>query len=262
MGSLIEELPFFAAQAAKPTRQAKMEWTDETGSISPLPAEGRTSQKVMAVFGLLSTISTALLWFHMAYRLLLWKLEDAGWIRKAAAPPTPRGEDVDLSLGLPESAYRRAKSVPQDLARSRAGSLGTSGGHSSSTAQSNGPNPLLLLIHNLILGDVFLSACYLENLVWLRENAILVGSSYCHAQGLLVSFGCLSSSMFLASMALYTYLAIIHGYMPQIRLVMINIAMVWGLSLILTFIPTLGSLGTDIWGRNNLWVCSYRQARP
>ncbi|KAJ4390808.1 hypothetical protein N0V93_004406 [Gnomoniopsis smithogilvyi] len=232
-----------------------MAWMDETGSISPLPAEGRTSQKVMAVFGLLSTIATTLLWLHMAYRLMAWKLEDAGWIRKAVAPSSssPREEEVDLSLGLPENAYRRAKSVPQDRARSRAASLGTNGDLSSSTTHYNGPNPLLLLIHNLILADVFLSACYLENIVWLRKNAILVGSSYCHAQGMLVSFGCLSSSMFLASMALYTYLTITHGYKPKGRFVLINILLVWVLSLILTFIPMLGSRGTDLWGRNNLW---------
>lgn len=228
-------------------------WNDETGSISPVPTEGRTSQKVMAAFGLLSTITTALLWLHMAYRLLLWKLEDAGWNRKAAES-TPR-EDVDLSLGLPESAYRRAKSVPQDRARSRATSLGTNGGRSLSTTRSNTPNPLLILIHNLILADVFLSACYLENVVWLRENAVLVGSTYCHAQGLLVSFGCLSSSMFLASMSLYTYLTIIHGYKPQGRFILINIVLVWVSASILTWIPTLGSRGTDLWGRNNLWVC-------
>lgn len=228
-------------------------WTDETGSISPVPTEGRTSQKVMAVFGLLSTVTTALLWLHMAYRLLLWKLEDLAWNRKPAHS-TPR-EDVDLSLGLPESAYRRAKSVPQDRACSRAASLGTNGGRSLSTTRPNSPNPLLMLIHNLILADVFLSACYLENVVWLRENAILVGSRYCHAQGLLVSFGCLSSSMFLASMSLYTYLTVIHGYKPQGRVVLINIVLVWVLSLILTWIPTLGSRGTDLWGRNNLWVC-------
>lgn len=239
-------------------REATMEWTDETGSISPVPTEGYTSQRVMAAFGLLSTIATTTLWLHMSYRLLLWKLEDAGWSRKPA-PPLQRHE-VDLSLGLPESAYRRAKRVPQDQGRSRAPSMGTNGGRSLSTTQSNAPNPLLVLIHNLILADVFLSACYLENLVWLRENAILVGSTYCHAQGLLVSFGCLSSSMFLASMALYTYLTITHGYKPQGRFVLINIISVWVLALILTFIPPLASMGTDIWGRNNLWVCSYHHA--
>lgn len=243
------------ALAEKPTANAKMMvWTDETGSISPVPQEGRISQKVMAAFGLLSTTTATLLWLHMAYRLLLWKLEDAGWNRKAASATSRPA--VDLSLGLPESAYRQAKSVPQEQGRVRAASLGAGSiGRSFSSAQSNAPNPLLILIHNLILADVFLSACYLENIVWVRENAILVGSVYCHAQGWLVSLGCLSSSMFLASMALYTYLTIIHGYKPRGQFVLINILLVWATSLILTCIPPLASAGTDLWGRNNLWVC-------
>lgn len=222
-----------------------------TGTVAPLPAEYRASQTAMAIFGILSTLTASLLWAHMAYRLCVWKVEDKKAAAKAAAAAA---EGVDLSLGLPSTAYRQAKNVPSSRSHSRGPSLTRTAGSSTlSSTQSNAPNPLLILIHNLILADVMLSACFLENATWLRLDAILVGSSYCHAQGWLVSLGCLSSSQFLASMAMYTYMAIIRGYKPGGRFVMANIVGVWVISLLLTCIGPLAAK-TDLFGRNLLWV--------
>lgn len=217
--------------------------------------------KAMAVCGLLSTASTSLLWLHMTFRLLRWKLEDWKKWRKRTCP-SQRGEEVDLSLGLPETAYRQAKRLPpppspeQGPRHSHTASLATNGGRSLNATLSNGPSPILILIYNLILADVFLSAAYLENVVWLQKDAIIVGSSYCHAQGWLISLGCLASTLFLGSMALHTYLAMMHGYQPENYHVMLNIVVVWAAALVLASLaPFTGmGIGMDFFGRNNLWV--------
>ncbi|CAN8103193.1 unnamed protein product [Discula destructiva] len=244
-----------------------MEWADATGSLSPLPANVRASQKAMAVFGLLSIVSASGLWLHMSYRLLRWKVKDTNWRGREQVRITSRADNVDLAMGLPESAYRIAKGLPpqHQLARDeppRENSGATEMQRSFSTRQSSkASNPLLILIHNLILADILLSACFLESIAWLREDSILVGSAYCHAQGWLISVGCMASALFLASMALHTYLATIHGYQPRGGLVMVNVAVGWILALSMTALPQLISRQNkvDLWGRTSLWCWISRE---
>ncbi|KAH8879767.1 hypothetical protein GQ53DRAFT_755650 [Thozetella sp. PMI_491] len=227
---------------------------DGTGSISPLPAEFRRGQMAMAVVGTISLISSAALFLHITYRLLalLW-----------SEKPSNRGGDsmgIDLSLGLSQANYMQTKAggnsgpqLPgQPTQEAGYGNLAASGGTRRRTA-----NPLLILIYNLILADVGFSATYVGNIVYLREDAIIVGSATCKAQGWLVTFGCLISSAFLVTLAFYTYLIVIRGWQPSLRFTIANSVLIWVVSIVVTCLGPIFSGVENYFVRQQSWCWIY-----
>jgi hypothetical protein len=75
-------------------------------------------------------------------------------------------------------------------------------------------NQFLLLIYNLLLADIQQAVAFLLNLDALRHDAIRVGTKTCWAQGWFVSVGDLASSVFIAAIALHTFLGVVKEYRP------------------------------------------------
>ncbi|ORY68507.1 uncharacterized protein BCR38DRAFT_521558 [Pseudomassariella vexata] len=229
---------------------------EDIGSISPLPAEYRRGQTAMAVIGLLSLVTTSALWFHITCRLCRWKMKDTKLTHSAAqARDNPTG--VDLSLGLAENHYRQAKGShplsPEAAEASAAEASRDQNECATLRPRPKGANPLLILIYNLIFADITLAAAYTANVVWLRGDALVVGSPTCKAQGWMVGFGCLTTSGFLATIAMYTYLAIVRGYQPSSRIIIGNIVLLWIFAIIVASLGPLITQSEDYFARQTLW---------
>lgn len=237
-----------------------------TDSITPLPALYRRCQTAMLVLGMISLVTTGLLFFHITYRLIIWKINDARpqEIQPHRATDSTSGAQVDLSLGLSEAQYfqTRQKQPAGDAAATT--STQTPVPHEPparrDTAQSvisrrqKPPNPLLLLIYNLLFSDIALSAAYTSNAVWLHRDMVEVGTTTCHAQGWIVSFGCLATSGFLFTISIFSYLGIIRGHKPTTRVVVAACAAVWVLSIFLASLGLLFINVEDYYKRQVLWV--------
>ncbi|KAI9645733.1 hypothetical protein NHQ30_005165 [Ciborinia camelliae] len=77
-------------------------------------------------------------------------------------------------------------------------------------------NQFLFLIYNLLFADIQQALAFLLNIVPLKNNAIIVGTSTCWAQGWFVSTGDLASSVFISAIACHTFLSVVKQYrLPQ-----------------------------------------------
>lgn len=243
-------------------------------SISPLPSEIRSILIALTSVGLTSLVTAGLLFFHITYRLVCWKIRD---IRNQKGQPgqpvslTAQRNSVDLNMGLAEDHYYQAKSrkldssidtespsTQQDDYRKET-TVNTATENnipqpSPSTRREKPPNPLLLLIYNLLLSDVVLSSSYACDIVWLRMNGIIAPSTNCTVQGWVVSAGCLTTSGFLFAISIFSYLGIIQGYKATVRDVIISCTIVWAMSIILSSLGPMYFHDSSYYGRETTWV--------
>lgn len=261
-------------------------------SISPLPEDIKQCLIAMLSVGMVSLLSTMLLLVHITYNLVRWKLRDMRLEkeeRKQAMLPTPAPR-VDLSLGLTEEQYyqtrrggrphagsepppfENAPNQDQELDMRNKTTLSNSSSNGSpaeadaavgptrspaaqSSRREKPPNPLLMLIYNLLLGDVALSAAYTNAIVWLSQDGIFAPSNTCSAQGWIISFGCLATSGFLCTISIFSYFGIIRGYKATQRDVLIACSTVWALSIIISSIGPMYYRGDGtFYGRETNWV--------
>lgn len=237
-----------------------------TDSIGPLPALYRRCQTAMLVLGSLSLLTTSLLFLHITYRLILFKIHNARTqeIHSHRAANSSGGTQVDLSLGLSEAQYfqTRQKQSAGDAAATTSTQAPMAADpltrrdteHSVISRRQKPPNPLLLLIYNLLFSDIWLAAAYMNNAVWLYRDMIEVGSTACHAQGWIISFGCLATSGFLFTISIFSYLGIIRGHKPTTGLVVTACTAVWVLSVLLASLGLFFVNVEDYYKRQILWV--------
>ncbi|POS69125.1 integral membrane protein [Diaporthe helianthi] len=245
-----------------------MDDVTSTDSITPLPAVYRRCHAAMLALGVLSLVTTSLLVLHITCRLIRWKLNDARpsqEIQPHRVTNSTTDAHIDLSLGLSEAQYfqTRQKQAAVEAAVTASTQEPVSvhvdplsrrdTGQTALSHRPKPPNPLLLLIYNLLLSDICLSAAYMNNAVWLQRDMVEVGSAACHAQGWIVSFGCLATSGFLFTISIFSYLGIIRGRKPTTSVVVTACAVVWVLSIL---IPSLGLFFVDVdefYRRQVLW---------
>jgi hypothetical protein len=222
---------------------------DESGSLSPLPAEYRRGQMAMSITGMISLVSSFCLFVHITYRLMALGLSE----RQAKVHDQETG--VDLSLGLSESHYVQTKTGRSSRRSPSQTTIDTSGGNVALSASNpKTPNPLLILIYNFILADVGFSATYTANFIWLTEDAIVVGSPTCNFQGWMVSFGCLISSGFLVTLATYTYFIVIRGWRVTSRLAVLHSIVLWVVSAFVTCLGFMFPRKVHYFDRQQFWV--------
>lgn len=243
-------------------------------SVSPLPVDVRKCLLAMLGIGTSSLIAAGLLWLHITYRLILWKIRDIRFQKQQSEPTTTQPSNttttIDLNLGLVESQYyqTRINKNGNDMQQyggqkplertntvvSQVAEQGQSQSRTTSTRREKPPNPLLLLIYNLIFADVILSASYINILSWLHMDGIIASSSTCVSQGWIVSLGCLTTSGFLFAISVFSYLGIIRGYEAKPRDVGIVCTIVWIMSLFLASLGPLSIRDGTFYGRETLWV--------
>ncbi|KAJ4421065.1 hypothetical protein N0V82_003969 [Gnomoniopsis sp. IMI 355080] len=241
-------------------------------SVSPLPPDVRQALIAMTSVGLLSLVTSGLLLCHITYRLISWKLRDIKnqkeQLEQLGRSNTIRNS-VDLNMGLAEDHYYLAKGrkpgessdTASPSAQPETSSEETKTHDmaevipqlSLSTLREKPPSPLLLLIYNLLLSDVVLSASYANDAVWLRMDGIIVPSTTCTAQGWIVSAGCLTTSGFLFAISIFSYLGIMRGYKATQRDVFIACSIVWTLAIILSSLGLIYFRDNEFYGRETTW---------
>lgn len=123
-----------------------------------------------------------------------------------------------------------------------------------SKSGSKGPlNQFLLLIYNLLLADIQQALAFLLNIAALRDNAIIVGTPTCWAQGWFVSTGDLASSVFICGIAVHTFFGVVKDYRLPTVAFYCCIAAAW------TFIYVMAAIGPilhgeDFYVRADAWV--------
>lgn len=244
--------------------------------VTPLPAEIRPSLIAMATLGMISLVTASSLIAHITHKLILWKIRDSRNKRnfERATGLAPKAGSIDLNMGLAEDHYYKTKTTrgdskdpvlsptPHEVLRSETTLANLKDDKEpapapsppSSTGREKPPNPLLLLIYNLVLADITLSASYAADVAWLVMDGIIAPSATCSAQGWIVGFGCLTTSGFLLTISVFSYLGIIRGYKATTRDVIIACSVVWSLALLLASIGPMRFRDSSFYGRETAWV--------
>ncbi len=105
-------------------------------------------------------------------------------------------------------------------------------------------NQNLLLLVNLLIGDLLQAAGILINYHWLSIDAILAPSHACTAQGWMVNLGDISSGCFVFMIAIHTATSVLRGKLIPLKQLSIMVACCW------VFCIILSSLGLMIHGRD------------
>ncbi|TLD10730.1 hypothetical protein PgNI_05873 [Pyricularia grisea] len=215
-------------------------------TLQPLPEEHRKGLLAVVAVSVASLIGVSLLFLHLTVKLVRWHVKS--WRRRrqqqqqqqrrASPDADRRPPTVDLSLGLaPEHFHSRR----QDDTGSRR-SWRRQPAPPTTTPHAREPNQFVVLLYNLLLADLHQSVAFVMSTVWLRENAILVGSQTCWAQGFLISNGDLAVSLFITAIAVHTYLVIVHGWRPTQKALILSCVCLWMFTYLMAAIGILGTV--------------------
>ena len=112
----------------------------------------------------------------------------------------------------------------------------------------------VILIYNLLLGDLQQSLSFLISIHWLNLGRIDSPSMSCFAQGWLINMGDMSSGFFVLAIALHTWYSVVLGRKVSNTAFTSGIVGIWMFSLLLTFLgPALH--GRNYFVRAGAWVC-------
>jgi hypothetical protein len=120
------------------------------------------------------------------------------------------------------------------------------------TSESVRINQFIILLFNLVLADIQQSVAFLLNVRWVGENAIIVGTSTCWAQGWFVSTGDLGSGIFTLAIAVHAFMDIVFNYRLGQRMFAVAVVALWAFNYICAIIG-MGMHPTDFYARAGAW---------
>lgn len=231
-----------------------MAWGDlavESQTLSPLPANLKSGLTAITLLAFISFFASCALFFYLSFKILSWHffLRDR---RASEVQPTGSFQRaVDFTLGIDGIFTEENDNNNAD----------------GQAAQPNGapvqhtpkhPNQFLILIVNLLLADMHQGVAFFLNVEWLRKNAVDVDSPTCFTQGLFVSLGDLSSSMFITAIAFHTYFAVVKRRRVRQKVLYLLIASIWVFVYAISFLPIAATRGGAEYGgffvRAGSWV--------
>jgi len=175
---------------------------DATNTLSPLPPVLRSGLVLVAMFGLISFLSSFWLFCYLTYKFYVWQVLPAPEKRPTSPEPSsPTTSDINGFL-VPASHF----CPPKDEKRSAPKQSFIQ------KLKREPPNQFLMLIYNLLLADIQQAMAFMLNIEWLVRDSLDVGDRTCWAQGWFISIGDLASSVFISLIAVHTYLAVVKGY--------------------------------------------------
>ncbi|KAL6414495.1 hypothetical protein AUP68_01024 [Ilyonectria robusta] len=239
-----------------------MAWGDlavESQTLSPLPANLKSGLTAITLLAFISFFASCALFFYLSFKILSWHffLRDR---RASEVQPTGSFQRaVDFTLGIDGIFTEENDNNNAD----------------GQAAQPNGapvqhtpkhPNQFLILIVNLLLADMHQGVAFFLNVEWLRKNAVDVDSPTCFTQGLFVSLGDLSSSMFITAIAFHTYFAVVKRRRVRQKVLYLLIASIWVFVYAISFLPIAATRGGAEYGgffvRAGSWAQSKRSNKP
>jgi len=196
-------------------------------TLSPLPYGWAPGLLGVGIAGALSFASTTILFLYMTYAWINWNRQPTK-ARRLGQEDDNQPKSPDLSLGLDvkylvssQGSSRAGSNTNVDklfsaeVAKPRADSLeDTSTGQvvvHTDLAAAEPTNPFLVLIYNMLIADGISSLEFMLNLVWVSRDGIFVPSTACTLQAVAAGAGAFSPAVFLAIIALHTYLAVVWG---------------------------------------------------
>ncbi|KAH6984675.1 hypothetical protein BKA56DRAFT_480839 [Ilyonectria sp. MPI-CAGE-AT-0026] len=221
-----------------------MAWGDlavESQTLSPLPANLKSGLTAITLLAFISFFASCALFFYLSFKILSWHffLRDR---RASEVQPTGSFQRaVDFTLGIDGIFTEENDNNNAD----------------GQAAQPNGapvqhtpkhPNQFLILIVNLLLADMHQGVAFFLNVEWLRKNAVDVDSPTCFTQGLFVSLGDLSSSMFITAIAFHTYFAVVKRRRVRQKVLYLLIASIWVFVYAISFLPIAATRGGAEYG--------------
>ncbi|KAK7413479.1 hypothetical protein QQX98_007627 [Neonectria punicea] len=217
-----------------------MAWGDlklESQTLSPLPPNLRSGLTAITVFAFLSFFSSTILFFYLSFKLVTWHLFIKN--RRASEVQQTGGfqKAVDFTLGIDGIFSDNQNDAQQPPA-----------GDAKLQSAPKHPNQFLVLIVNLLLADMHQGVAFFLNAEWLRKDAVVVGTPTCFTQGLFVSLGDLSSSMFITSIAIHTYMSVVKRRRIKQNVLYIAIGFVWIFVYAISFIPIAATRGGAEYG--------------
>jgi len=114
-------------------------------------------------------------------------------------------------------------------------------------------NQPLVLIFNLLLGDLFQAVGFALDFHWYRIDAILAPSTTCRVQGAFINFGDLASGLFVLAIAIHTWYSIARGQRMNTCGFYTIVSFAWLLSFVLTIIGPIQH-GNSFFVRAGNWV--------
>ncbi|CAI0641992.1 unnamed protein product [Colletotrichum noveboracense] len=210
----------------------------QRGTLAPLPENHRLGLIVLTAFSLLSFVSTTALWLFISYKLLSERLEERRRKRRrarrrnasAATAAAPQFPDLSLGLDAPCSGatgFERILELDRLAAEAQERPPDTNSQEADEDAEPQVRNPFPILVYNLLLADMMEALAYGLSSYWVAVDGIFAPSGVCWAQGWLGSTSNLAASLFLAVIAVSTFLTVGLGIKPPPWAVYTAIAGLW-----------------------------------
>ncbi|KAF4818487.1 hypothetical protein CGCSCA5_v005407 [Colletotrichum siamense] len=210
----------------------------QRGTLAPLPENHRLGLIVLTAFSLLSFVSTTALWLFISYKLLSERLEERRRKRRrarrrnasAATAAAPQFPDLSLGLDAPCSGatgFERILELDRLAAEAQERPPETNSQEADEDAEPQVRNPFPILVYNLLLADMMEALAYGLSSYWVAVDGIFAPSGVCWAQGWLGSTSNLAASLFLAVIAVNTFLTVGLGIKPPPWAVYTAIAGLW-----------------------------------
>lgn len=221
---------------------------DSTGSIAPLPPVLTHGLAAMATIGFLSFFSSVTLFAYLTYKLFVWQIRPRKEERCSSPEPTSPTTTDSNGFLVPGSTFcplrEKIWEAPKESFWER--------------LTRDPPNQFLILIYNLLFADIQQAISFMLNVTWLSRDAIEAGTPVCWAQGWFVSVGDLASSVFIAAIALHTYLGVVKGYRVSTSTFYTTIAGLWtfiyGTAILAVAITRNGADVGGLFVRAGAWV--------
>ncbi|KAM4061234.1 G protein-coupled glucose receptor regulating gpa2 domain-containing protein [Hirsutella rhossiliensis] len=230
---------------------AELELQGQT--LSPLSPDLRQGLIAVSALALVSFVASTALFLYLTYKLVVWRWLVRTEQLRQGEPPRPSSHAItDFTLGI-EGIFTEGDPAQAEAAAPR----DERRDGRSWWARSPPPNQFAVLIYNLFLADMHQSLAFLLNASWLWRDGIVVSTPTCFAQGLLVSTGDLSSSIFITTIAIHTYLSVVRQRRPSHRtvgaVVVCNWIFVYAISLLPVLVTRNGAERGGFFVRAGAW---------
>ncbi|KAK5998864.1 hypothetical protein PT974_01248 [Cladobotryum mycophilum] len=200
-------------------------------TLSPLPKSLHSGLIAIFVLACISFVCSALLFIYLSYKLVIWHFSIRHQQDEEFRRQHEDYQEEEQVEQKPEEHRRNSSQHAKDF------TLGIDGPPIKLSRSS--PNQFLILIYNLLLADLHQSLAFTLNGRWLYSNGIIVGTPTCFTQGLFVSTGDLSSSLFITLVAIHTYLSVVKGYRPSQKVLYSTIGLVWFFVYFVSVLPII-----------------------
>lgn len=234
-----------------------MRWKSDYETLAPLPPKLHSGLIAISILASMSFVITSGLFLYLTFKLIIWYFRPLKPRRNTLVdiPPDPRihppastKQANDFVLGIDGIFTEGEPRSPATVSTVK-----------QEKPTRSPPNQFLILIYNLLLADMHQSVAFALNGSWLRANGIIIETKACFAQGLFVSTGDLSSSLFITTIAVHTYLSVVKGYRPPHYVLYFVIFCVWTFVYLISALPVITTNhGASVGGyfvRAGAWVC-------